>query len=206
MAKTTCTYGAILGISALLLAGCAAFGSANTEQSSGTATTATATQVRLTGETNGQIALAAYSEPEPEEWHEFIKPVRQYFYYRTQAVLHDDMNLLWNVYPLLRTGGDPAKGINNEQAESETLNNLSKHIDANYMEEEHERIKVYRISDNEASVLVHGIVTYTRDDFDLSGSELLIKLHMAKEGADWTVVQSDEYTVPEYKQYLKDKL
>jgi hypothetical protein len=42
-----------------------------------------------------------------------------------------------------------------------------------------------------------------RDDFDISGGELLIEVLLQKKDDGWTVVQTDEYTLEEYKEWIK---
>ncbi|KKO52700.1 hypothetical protein [Paenibacillus sp. DMB20] len=75
--------------------------------------------------------------------------------------------------------------------------------DANVQEESHERIKVRQMNDRQAIVRVHGSLIYVKDDFDVARGELLIHLHLERKDGRWTVVKSDEYTLPEYKEWIK---
>ena len=43
-----------------------------------------------------------FFEPEAGEWVEYIKPLREYMYLRTKAVLQDDIDLLWDRFPDLK--------------------------------------------------------------------------------------------------------
>ncbi|KKO52701.1 hypothetical protein [Paenibacillus sp. DMB20] len=47
---------------------------------------------------------SVFVEPSPAQWEEYIKVVREYFHLRTKAVLHKDMEILWNRYPDLKKG------------------------------------------------------------------------------------------------------
>lgn len=126
-------------------------------------------------------------------------------YHRTQAVINDDINILFEKYPNLKENIDPEKGINVEKNEVESLNQGFDFVDANYNIESYERIKVKEINDNEVIVLVHGSIVYLRDDFDESGGEYLIKVFLKQNDHQWTVVKTDEYTIPEYKEWLQEK-
>jgi hypothetical protein len=64
---------------------------------------------------------------------------------------------------------------------------------------------VKTINENEVIVLVHGSIVYLRNDFDESGGEYLIKVFLKQEDKHWTVVKTDEYTLPEYKEWLNKK-
>ncbi|MFE8699733.1 hypothetical protein ACFYKX_03745 [Cytobacillus sp. FJAT-54145] len=150
-------------------------------------------------------AVEGFVEPEPSDWVEYTKPVREYMYYRTQAVLENNAHILWDQYPLLKENIDREKGLNVEKFEIESLNSGFELLDANFNIEGYERIKVKTINNSEAIVLVHGSIVYLRNDFEESGGEYLIKLFLKQEGNQWTVVKTDEYTLPEYKEWLKEK-
>lgn len=145
-----------------------------------------------------------FYEPDPSEWNEYIKPVRKYLHYRTQSVLKKDIQVLWGKYPLLQNNSDQKSGINDELNDIETLNNSSNLIDANFSEESRSRINVNKINDNDSIVLVHGDIVYLSDDFDESGSEILIKLFLEQKDNEWIVVKTDEYTEAEYKEWIKN--
>jgi hypothetical protein len=149
--------------------------------------------------------IEGFEEPEPSAWVEFIKPVREYMHHRTQAVLNNDISILWERYPELKENIEFEKGINVEKNEVESLNQGFDLVDANYSIESYERIKVNAKSDNEVTVLVHGSIIYLRDDFEESGGEYLLKVSLKKSDNQWHVVKTDEYTLPEYKELLQDK-
>ncbi|MBY0121993.1 hypothetical protein [Bacillus sp. S/N-304-OC-R1] len=148
---------------------------------------------------------AGFAEPEPSDWMSYSKIVTEYMYYRTQAVIKNNINILWDQYPELRKGSDPTQGINAEKYEVETLNNGFDFIDANFVIESYERMKVKNINDHESIVLVHGSMSFLRKDFEESGGEYLIELYVKKQTNRWTIVKTDEYTLPEYKEWLKKK-
>ena len=134
-----------------------------------------------------------------------MKPVREYMYYRTQAVLNNDIGILWGKYPDLKNNINREQGINVEKYDVESLNRDFDLIDANYNIESYERIKVKTINENEAIVLVHGSIVFLRNDFEESGGEYLIKVFIKQDGKHWTVVKTDEFTLPEYKEWLNEK-
>ncbi|MGC6586500.1 hypothetical protein ACPV3A_16230 [Paenibacillus sp. Dod16] len=149
--------------------------------------------------------LAGFVEPEPSDWVKYITPVREYMYYRTQAVVNKDIHILWDHYPDLKENVDLKLGINIEKNEVESLNQHVHLLDANYNIEGYERMKVKTISDHKVEVLIHASIVYMRDDFDESGGEHLIKLYLEHKNNHWAVVKTDEYTLPEYKEWMKEK-
>lgn len=141
---------------------------------------------------------------EPSDWVKYMKPIREYMYYRTQAVLHQDINRLWERYPMLQTNIDRDKGINVEQFELESLTGTD-YLDANFDIESNDRIKIQTISEHEVMVLVHGKVTYMAADFEEAGWEFLMEVYMTYHDNQWMVSKTDEYTIPEYKEWVKNK-
>ncbi|MGF7047462.1 putative lipoprotein NlpE involved in copper resistance [Paenibacillus sp. DS2015] len=156
-------------------------------------------QVQQKSETDTE----GFIEPEPSEWVKYIKPVREYLHYRTQSVVNGDITMLWKRYPQLEGNVDRNKGINSEQYEDGNILSGS-FIDANFSEESHGRIKVKTMNEHEVIILVHGGIVYLKDDFDESGGEFLIKLFLEKKDNQWNVVKTDEYTLPEYKEWIKN--
>lgn len=152
-----------------------------------------------------ELEIEGFVEPEPSDWVKYITPVREYMYYRTQAVVNKDIHILWDHYPDLKENIDHKQGVNIEKYEVESLNQNVNLLDANYNIEDYERIKVKSINDNNVEVLIHASMIYLRDDFDESGGEYLIKLFLEHKNNHWTVVKTDEYTLPEYKEWMKEK-
>jgi len=143
-----------------------------------------------------------FFEPEAGEWVEYIKPLREYMYLRTQAVLQDDIDLLWDRFPDLKENRDVEKGINVE-IDDLSRNKGTKLIDANYDLESYERIQVKKLNDSERIVRVHGSVFYLDKESEESGGEFLIEFHLKQEGDTWDIVKTDEYTLPEYQEWIK---
>lgn len=157
-----------------------------------------------TTQTNKSNEKIGFIEPEPSDWVNYTKPIREYMYYRTQAVINNDIDILWGKYPDLEKNIDSKQGVNVENYEVETLNRNFDLLDANNNIESYERIKVKIINENEVIVLVHGSVVYLRDDFDESGGEYLIKVFLKWKDKHWTVVKTDEYTQSEYKEWINE--
>ena len=76
-------------------------------------------------------------------------------------------------------------------------------IDANYDLESYERIQVKKLNDSERIVRVHGSVFYLDKESEESGGEFLIEFHLKQEGDTWDIVKTDEYTLPEYQEWIK---
>ncbi|OAB40350.1 hypothetical protein [Paenibacillus antarcticus] len=149
--------------------------------------------------------MEGFVEPESSNWVEYTKPAREYMYYRTQAVINKDINILWDKYPDLKDNIDPKQGVNVEKDELKSLNHNFKLLDANYNIESYERMKVKKINANEVVLLIHGTISYLRTDFDESGGEYLIKIFLEQKDNHWMVVRTDEYNLEEYKEWLKGK-
>ncbi|UNK20648.1 hypothetical protein MNQ98_11805 [Paenibacillus sp. N3/727] len=147
-----------------------------------------------------------FSDISSSEWGEYIKVVREYLHLRTKAVLEKDINVLWKQFPQLALNMDQNTGINIEQQELDHLKSFNL-LDANYNEESNDRIQVKKLGSNKAVVLVHTEITYLLDNYDISGGELIISLHVQRnhETDPWAVVKTDEYTLPEYKEWVKNK-
>ena len=155
------------------------------------------------GSLTGEETATTFIEPEPSDWVEYMKPIREYMYYRTQAVVSNNIDLLWNKYPELKENIDRGQGINVEKFEVEALNGGFGLLDANYSVESHNKIKVRGLNEHEAVVLVHGSIIYLRDDFDESGAEYLMEVFLENKNNSWTVVKTDEYTLSEYKDRIR---
>ena len=154
---------------------------------------------------NAEGNLKDFIEPEPSDWVKYSKIVREYMYYRTQAVVKNDIQILWNQYPRLKNDIDFNEGVNVEKEEMESLNKHFDLIDANYNIESYDRMKIKTIDDENAIVLVHGSIVYLRKDFDESGGEYVMKIFLEKTNSQWTVVKTDEYTQEEYKEWFNSQ-
>ncbi|MCL6603169.1 MAG: hypothetical protein K6T94_09870 [Paenibacillus sp.] len=159
----------------------------------------------ITENLNTKIEMEGFEEPKSSEWVKYITPVIEYMYYRTQAVVNSDINILWDKYRNLKDNVDSEQGVNIEKNEVESLNRNFDLLDANFNIESYERIKVKIINENEVVVLVHGSIIYLKNDFDESGGEYLIKIFLEFKNNQWTVVKTDEYTLPEYKEWVSLK-
>ncbi|SOC11412.1 hypothetical protein SAMN05880501_106149 [Ureibacillus xyleni] len=161
--------------------------------------------ISLPEDLKSNIGKEEFVEPETSEYSTYLKPIREYMYHRTQAVLKNDINLLWEQYPDLKNNSDRKTGVNIEKYEIESLNDSFNLLDANFSIESYERIKVKKITENEVIVLVHGSISYLRKDLDESGGEYLIEVYLQKRDNQWTVIKTDEYLEHEYKEWLEEK-
>lgn len=146
------------------------------------------------------VAFAEFILPEPEVWVMLMKPVREYLYYRKQAVITGDVQVLWDRYPELQYGVDISRGINSEEFLVYNMKSL-KSFDGNIFPEYYDRIKVY-LAGGLAEVLVQGVELYLyRDDsqFEDLGGEFKIVLYLiSRDNQPWTVYRTDEVTQAEW--------
>ncbi|OCA84987.1 hypothetical protein [Pseudobacillus wudalianchiensis] len=155
---------------------------------------------------NTENSIDGFIEPELSDWVKYEHLVTKYMYYRTQAVIHNDINILWNQYPDLRNDYDFKKGINVEKDEVESFNKRFKVVDANFSIEGHNRMRVKTINDKETILLVNGGIGYLSSNFDKAGGELLMEISLKLENNHWTIVKTDEYNELEYKEWVKKRL
>ncbi|MFA9558390.1 hypothetical protein ACERII_13870 [Evansella sp. AB-rgal1] len=145
-----------------------------------------------------------FQELEPSAWVEYTPLVQEYFYYRTQAVLHNDIDVLWNRYPHLSTGSSVETGVNSESYEVTSLIDVFELIDANVAMEGFGRLRANQVSEQELILLANSGIEYVTHDFDVTGGEILIELHFRYEDNEWVLIKTDEYTLPEYKEFIKN--
>lgn len=146
-----------------------------------------------------------FVEPEPSEWVIYQAILNEYFYHRTQAVIENDMDILHERYPSLSENISIEEGINIEGTEVKSYNEGLTLIDTNYNFEHYDRLKVNRVSENEAVLLVHGLNLYMTADFGESGGEFLMEVHLKKNDDHWEIIKTDEYTISEYHAWLDEK-
>jgi len=99
---------------------------------------------------------AGFQEPDPSTWVKLMSPVREYLYWRKQAVIHQDANQIWNRYPRLRQGANSQTGVNTLPW---TMRNGMKPIDGNITPEASDRIKV-KTNGEQVEVIVRGMELY----------------------------------------------
>lgn len=146
-----------------------------------------------------EAADDGFVEAESSDREQFLKMVTAYLHYRTQAVLNNDIDVLWDQYPYLQEGIDRERGINAEKFEVASLNTNREWVDANFDPERYGRIRVNKTGADAAIVRMHGSILYVSRDFGESGGEYVIDIHLQKKDHAWTVVKTDEFTLPEYK-------
>jgi hypothetical protein len=145
------------------------------------------------------ISTADFTVPEPEVWVMLMKPVREYFYYRKEAVVKDDVQILWYRYPGLKQGNDFSTGVNAEVFLVDMYRQL-KPFDGNIFPEYYDKIKVI-MGNGKAEVLVHGLELFLYKDeagqYDDSGGEFKIVLFLSSQGnQNWTVDKTIDITGP----------
>lgn len=151
-----------------------------------------------------EINLEDFEEPEPSEWMEYTKALHAYMYYRTQAVIEEDTEILTNQYPDLKSQSGDEEGLNSEINEAKFLNQTSNVIDANYDIEYYNRIKRKTIADDEVSILLHGNLIYLDDDFESSGGEIVMLVHLNNEENQWRVNKTQTFSIDAYKDNIAE--
>jgi hypothetical protein len=101
---------------------------------------------------------AGFSEVNPNQWSMLMSPVREYLYYRKQAVVNGDVSQLWARYPELKQSAVPDQGINLEPAVIDSYQSFQP-IDGNIEPEKYERLKA-KVSGDQAEVIIHGMELY----------------------------------------------
>jgi hypothetical protein len=149
-------------------------------------------------------SINGFVEPDPSTWVMLMPAVDEYFYYRKQAMIANDVEVLWAHYPELRNDVNISKGINAEGFLISSYQGL-KLFDGNIFPEDYERIRV-KLAGAKAEVLVHGLELYLfRDEngnFQDSGGEIWIDLYMTRLGNNrWYVYKTDAVTDAEYSQF-----
>jgi len=139
-----------------------------------------------------------FTEPDPETWVMLMPAVREYFYYRKQAVIAGNAEVLWKRYPELRDGADIPVGIN---AEEFFINNMQglKPFDGNIFPESYEKIQVNYL-DEKAEILTHGMELYLYADetgmFEDSGSEFKLIIFLRRQDNQWLVYKTHDISGP----------
>jgi len=146
-----------------------------------------------------------FMEPEPSEWVVFNEVLTEYFHYRTQSVIKNDIDLLHDRYPSLSENVSVEEGINIEENELKNYNAGLTLIDANFSTEQYGRLKVKEMGDEEAVLLVHGSNLYVTREFGESGGEFLMEVYLKKDKGRWEIIKTDEYTLSEYHAWLEDQ-
>jgi len=144
-----------------------------------------------------------FVEPDPETFVAFMPTVLEYFYYRKQAIITNDIETLWKQYPELRNTVNIEQGINSEEFTLKNYQGL-KPFDGNISPEHYERFKV-KLTNGEAEVLIHGMELYTfldeNNNFEESGGEFKIILYLQMKNGRWVVYKTDEVTIGEWQQF-----
>ena len=144
-----------------------------------------------------------FIEPDPETYVAFMPTVLEYFYYRKQAIITNDIEALWTQYPELRNAVNIEQGINSEEFTVTNYQGL-KPFDGNISPEHYERFKV-KLTNGQAEILVHGMELYTfldeNNNFEESGGEFKIILYLQMINGRWVVYKTDEVTIGEWQQF-----
>lgn len=142
-----------------------------------------------------------YITPDSETYLSLMPIVREYFYYRKQAVLNGDMTDFYQRYPDLAYGTDIEQGINFEGFHVENLAGLEV-FDGNNFPEYYENLRIKKDVD-EIQIKLHGMELYLWEDsegkFKESGGEFKIVLFLRREWLGWEIYKTDEVTLQEWK-------
>ncbi len=89
-----------------------------------------------------------FSEPDSSQLIKLTSPVREYLYYRKQAILNQDVSKLWLRYPELKQN----IALNHKYQSVKAL-------DSNIEPEKYERLKV-KVAGDVAEAIIHGTESY----------------------------------------------
>jgi hypothetical protein len=136
----------------------------------------------------------------PQQSSKFEPVMNRYFYFRKQAVVTRDLEVLQREYPELKQGTDKQAAIN---AESDVIDRYRglEIIDGDIEPEHYSRFLAHEDGDK-AVLLVNGLELYLRQNFEDAGGQLQILLFLERRDGVWTVVKTDETTTAEYHQAL----
>jgi hypothetical protein len=177
--------------------------SPRTNTQSPTAIPRASTQTPPTPPKATPLALSDFSDPDPEIYVSLMPAIREYFYYRKQAVISGNSEELLQHYPGLSQNIDIQAGINAEEFHVKNYQGLQP-FDGNILPEYYERIIIKETPEG-FEVLLHGMELYLWRDgnnFDESGGEFKILLYLRQEDEVWTVYKTDQVTQMEWHQSL----
>jgi len=142
-----------------------------------------------------------FSKPDPEIYVELMPVIREYFYYRKQAVLKSEMDVLYDRYPALETDINIDQGINIEASQVHHMQSLAP-FDGDIFPEYYEKIRVWEEED-EVQFLVHGMALYLFMNpeglFSESEGEFMMVIYAKYQGGNWQISKTDEVTLGEWK-------
>ncbi|MFM6324976.1 MAG: hypothetical protein ACKPH1_03530 [Microcystis panniformis] len=149
--------------------------------------------------TSAPASTSSFTEPDPETFVALMPALREYFYYRKQAVITSNIEELWTHFPELKNEVSIEQGIN-----IVTNYQSLKPFDGNIFPEHYERLRV-KFTNGKVEVLVHGMELYTwldeNNKFEDSGGEFKIVLYLHMKDGHWVVYKTDEVTLSEWKQF-----
>lgn len=144
-----------------------------------------------------------YIEPDPETYAAIMPVIREYFYYRKQAIISGSTEQLFSRYPELKRDIELSKGINAEEFHIKNYRQLQP-VDGNIFPEYYEKIKL-KIDHDKAEVLLHGMELYLFSDenneYQDSGGELKMIIHMQRKNDRWCIYKTDEVTQSEWREF-----
>ncbi len=150
------------------------------------------------------LSTSGFIEPDPEIYVALMPALREYYYYRKQAVITNNIEELWAQFPELRNDVDLGQGINSEEFIVTNYQSL-KPFDGNIFPEHYERFKVKFTNEQQVEVLVHGMELYTsldeKNKFEDSGGEFKVVLYLHIKDNRWVVYKTDEVTMTEWQQF-----
>ena len=161
------------------------------------------TQTPIALPTATPLDISDFSELDPETYVTLMPAIREYFYYRKQAVINGNTEELWQHYPELSQDIDVEAGINAEKFHIQNYQGLQP-FDGNIFPEYYDRLIIHETPEG-FEVLLHGMELYLWRDgnnFDESGGEFIILLYLRLENEVWTVYKTDQVTMMEWHQSL----
>ena len=153
--------------------------------------------------TSAPASTSSFTEPDPETFVALMPALREYFYYRKQAVITSNIEELWTHFPELKNEIGIEQGINSEEFIVTNYQGL-KPFDGNIFPEYYERFRI-KSTNGQVEVFVHGMELYTwldeNNKFEDSGGEFKIVLTLHRKDGHWVVYKTDDVTMSEWQQF-----
>jgi hypothetical protein len=139
--------------------------------------------------------LPGYRAAPAEETAALTQVVREYYELLDRAELTGDAAPLYARFPRLAQGEDRRSGVNWESFTVAGTRSLGLR-DARTDVESYEPLRAF-VKGDAAVVYVHGLFTWTYQNGSQTKGELPVRLDLAREGGEWTIVRSDEQVLGE---------
>jgi len=140
-----------------------------------------------------------FVRPDLTTFTKIAEPVREYFYYRKQAVITGNVRVIWAHYPDIQKSADftGTTGVGHEAIMVNSYRPL-RPFDGDIASEQYAPLRA-KVEQGKIIVLLHGSELYmygAPGHFDQSGGEFEIKLFLRDHHGTMTIVKTEELLQP----------